>query len=243
MSEKILYEITGDDIQSLKIKISPKQTIVAELGSMVYMEEGIKMETDAHGGFVKSLNRFISGERFFLIKFYNETTINKELVLTTPYPGKIVDINLSKFHGTFICQKNSYLCSSQDVHISTHFMKKLGTGLFGGEGFILQKLLGNGRAFIHSGGNVIEKKLEKGEVLKVDTGCIIGFQQTVNYEIKFIGGIKNTLFGGEGLFFAILKGPGTVYLQSTPFSRLADKIVKTQKMKTEEGGLLKIFKI
>jgi uncharacterized protein (AIM24 family) len=174
--------------------------------------------------------------------FINQNYNKSKVSFASPYPGKIIPIDLRQFRGKFICQKNAFLCAAKGVAVGIEFSKKLGTGLFGGEGFIMQKLEGDGMAFVHSGGTLAKKELQPGEILKVDTGCIVGFTQDVDYDIEFIGGIKNSLFGGEGLFYATLRGPGTVYIQSLPFSRLADRIIASAPRaggsSREEGSLL-----
>jgi uncharacterized protein (TIGR00266 family) len=192
---------------------------------MMYMEPGIDMQTSTGGGMFKGLKRMVTGESFFITNFQYNGVGKGHVAFGAPYPGKVVPIDLRSFDGEFTCQKDSFLCAAQGVEIEVAFTKRLGAGLFGGEGFILQRLTGNGMAFIHAGGALIERRLDPGEVLKIDTGCIVGFSRGVDYDIEMMGGFKNALFGGEGLFLATVEGPGTVYLQSLPFSRLADRIV------------------
>ncbi len=192
---------------------------------MTYMENGIEMQTGTGGGIFKGLKRMITGESFFITTFLNQARVKSRVAFVAPYPGKIVPLDLTALGGQFLCQKDSFLCAAQGIEIEIAFTKRLGAGLFGGEGFILQRLTGDGMAFAHAGGTVIEKNLEPGETLRVDTGCLVAFATSVNYDIKFIGGFKNALFGGEGLFLAQMTGPGKVYLQSLPFSRLADRIM------------------
>jgi uncharacterized protein (TIGR00266 family) len=168
--------------------------------------------------------RLLTGESLFMTVFLNQASSKRQVSFAAPYPGKIIPIDLSELGGKFICQKDAFLCAAKGVSVGIEFSRKLGRGFFGGEGFIMQKLEGDGMAFVHAGGTLAKKELAAGETLKVDTGCLVGFSQEVNYDIEFVGGIKNTLFGGEGLFFAQLTGPGTVYVQSLPFSRLASRI-------------------
>lgn len=234
-AHEIDYEIFGEEMQFVEIELDPQETVVAEAGSFMMMEDGIKMETifgdgsrQSGGIFGKLMNagkRILTGEGLFMTTYTNYGHGKKKVSFASPYPGKIIPIDLQEYNGKFICQKDAFLCAAKGVAVGIEFNRKLGTGLFGGEGFIMQKLEGDGMSFIHAGGTLHKKVLQPGEVLKVDTGCIVGFEQTVNYDIEFVGGIKNTLFGGEGVFFATLRGPGTVYVQSLPFSRLADRII------------------
>ena len=234
-AHEIDYEIFGEEMQFVEIELDPQETVVAEAGSFMMMEDGIKMETifgdgsrQTGGIFGKLMNagkRMLTGEGLFMTTYTNYGHGKKKVSFASPYPGKIIPIDLQQYSGKFICQKDAFLCAAKGVSVGIEFNRKLGTGLFGGEGFIMQKLEGDGMSFIHAGGTLHKKVLKAGEVLKVDTGCIVGFEQTVNYDIEFVGGIKNTLFGGEGVFFATLRGPGTVYVQSLPFSRLADRII------------------
>ena len=184
----------------------------------------------------------MTGESLFMTAYINQNYSKSKVSFAAPYPGKIIAIDLTQYQGKFICQKDSFLCAAKGVAVGIEFSKKLGRGLFGGEGFIMQKIEGDGMAFVHSGGTLAKKELASGEVLKVDTGCIVGFTKDVDYDIEFIGGIKNSIFGGEGLFYATLRGPGTVYIQSLPFSRLADRIIasapKSGGSGREEGSLL-----
>ena len=217
------------------------------------MDNGIKMETifgdgsdqQQSGLFGKLLSagkRVLTGESLFMTAFVNQNNSKSKVSFASPYPGKIIAIDLMQFGGRFICQKDSFLCAAKGVSVGIEFSKKLGRGFFGGEGFIMQKLEGDGMAFVHSGGTLAKRELASGEILKVDTGCIVGFTKEVDYDIEFIGGIKNTIFGGEGMFYATLRGPGTVYVQSLPFSRLADRIISSAPRNggssREEGSLL-----
>jgi uncharacterized protein (TIGR00266 family) len=207
---------------------------------MTYMGEGIEMETSASGGLMGGLKRAITGESFFITSFINHGSGKGHVAFGAPYPGRIIPLDLTNLGGSFLCQKDSYLCSAMGIEVDVAFTKKLGAGLFGGEGFILQKLTGEGLAFVHAGGTIIEKHLAPGEKLRVDTGCLVAFAPTVDYDIKMVGGFKNALFGGEGLFLANLKGPGLVYLQSLPLSRLADRIIASARIggqREEQSGV------
>ncbi len=224
MSDIIEYTIYGDDLQMVEINLDPEEGIRAEAGTMIYMEKGIEMQTGMGGGIFKGFQRIITGESFFITTFLNTAADVKRVAFAAPYPGKIIPLDLTSLGGTFICQKDSFLCAARGIEIEIAFSKKIGAGLFGGEGFILQRLVGDGLAFAHAGGTIIEKELAAGEVLSVDTGCMVAFSPSVDYDIEFIGGFTNALFGGEGLFLAKMTGPGKVYLQSLPLSRLADRI-------------------
>lgn len=222
-------------MQYVEIELDPQEAVIAESGSFMMMDDGIKMETlfgdgsQKDSGFLGKIlgagKRILTGESLFMTAFYNNIVGKRKISFASPYPGKIVPIDLTEYNGKFICQKDAFLCAAKGVSIGVEFSKKIGRGLFGGEGFIMQKLEGNGMSFVHAGGTLARKELKSGEVLRVDTGCIVGFTQTVNYDIEFVGGIKNTVFGGEGLFFATLEGPGIVYIQSLPFSRLAGRVL------------------
>ena len=224
MADVIDYEIHGDDMQAVDVELDPGEGVRAEAGAMMFMEQGIEMQTSTEGGLFKGFKRMITGESFFITTFLNNASKKEHVTFGAPYPGKIIPLELDKLGGEFLCQKDAFLCAARGVEIEVAFTKKLGAGIFGGEGFILQKLVGNGMAFVHAGGTIIKKELTRGETLRVDTGCLVAFAKSVDYDIQFIGGFKNALFGGEGLFLARLSGPGTVYLQSLPFSRLADRI-------------------
>ncbi len=230
MADVIDYKIYGDDLQLVEIELDPGEGVRAEVGTMTYMENGIQMQTGTGGGIFKGLKRMITGESFFITTFLNASNQRSRVAFSAPYPGKIIPLNLGTLGGQFICQKDSYLCSAQGIEIEIAFTKRLGAGLFGGEGFILQRLEGDGLAFVHAGGTIIEKDLGNGETLRVDTGCLVAFAPTVDYNIQFIGGFKNALFGGEGLFLTTLTGPGKVYLQSLPLSRLADRIAAAARL-------------
>lgn len=224
MADIIDFKIFGDDMQTVEIELDPGEGVRAETGAMLYMEDGIEMQTSTGGGLFSGFKRMVTGESFFITTFLYNGSGKGHVAFGAPYPGKIIPIELSRFGGQFLCQKDAFLCAAAGIDIEVAFTKKLGAGLFGGEGFILQRLSGDGLAFIHAGGTIIERRLGAGERLRVDTGCLVAFENSVGYDIQFIGGFKNALFGGEGLFLANLTGPGTVYLQSLPFSRLADRI-------------------
>lgn len=240
-ADVIDYKIIGSDVQAVEIELDPNEGVRAEVGAMLYMEEGIRMDTSTGGGVFSGFKRLISGENFFITTFMNQSNYKRKVLFSAPYPGKIMPVDLTKFQGEFFCQKDAYLCSANGVDITVAFTKKFGAGFFGGEGFILQKLIGDGLAFIHAGGTIIKRELAPMERLRIDTGCLVGFEKTVRYDIEFIGGFRNALFGGEGMFITTLTGPGTVYLQSLPFSRIADRIVRSAGMNRGEvkrGGLL-----
>jgi uncharacterized protein (TIGR00266 family) len=225
MADIIDYNIYGDDLQLVEIGLDPGEGVRAEAGTMTYMENGIEMQTGTGGGIFRGLKRMITGESFFITSFLNNSQARSRVAFAAPYPGKVIPLDMTTLGGQFLCQKDSFLCAAQGIEIEIAFTKRLGAGLFGGEGFILQRLEGDGLAFVHAGGTIIEKNLQPGENLRVDTGCLVAFAPTVNYDIQFVGGFKNALFGGEGIFLAHLTGPGKVYLQSLPFSRLADRIM------------------
>ena len=228
------YEIIGDDLQMVEVELDNGETVVAEAGGMNYMEEGIAFETKMGDGsnpdqgfFSKVFSagkRMLTGESLFMTHFTNRGTGKKRVAFAAPYPGKIIPLDMAKLGGELTCEKDAFLCAAMGTKVDIAFQKKLGAGFFGGEGFILQKLTGDGMAFLHAGGTVVEKKLA-GQTLRVDTGCIVGFTQGIDYDIQRAGGLKSMFFGGEGLFLATLSGHGTVYLQSLPFSRLADRIL------------------
>jgi uncharacterized protein (TIGR00266 family) len=225
MADVINYKIFGDDLQLVEVELDPGEGVRAETGTMTYLEDGIEMQTGTSGGLMAGLKRAVTGESFFISSFVNTGKKVAHAAFAAPYPGKIIPLDLATVGGRFLCQKDSFLCAAQGIEIEVAFTKRLGAGVFGGEGFILQRLEGQGLAFVHAGGTIIEKDLAAGETLRVDTGCLVAFAPSVDYDIQFIGGFKNALFGGEGLFFARMTGPGKVYLQSLPFSRLADRIL------------------
>ena len=249
---EIDYKIHGDDMQFVEIELDPQEAIVAEAGGMMFMDDGIAMETVFGDGSQRSSGlmgallgagkRLLTGESLFMTVFKNQYTGKRRVAFGAPYPGKIIPVHLRDLGGELIAQKDSFLCAAKGVSIGIAFQKRLGAGLFGGEGFIMQRLTGDGWAFVHAGGTLYERTLAPGELLRVDTGCIVAFQPTVDYDIQLVGGIKSALFGGEGLFFATLRGPGKVWLQSLPFSRLAGRIIAAAPQSgrggREEGSVL-----
>lgn len=228
------YEIFGNDMQTVEVELDPGETVIAEAGAMNWMEDGISFEakmgdgSQPDRGFMGKLfdagKRAITGESMFLTHFTNQGHGKKRVAFSAPYPGKIIPVDMSRMGGELICQKDAFLCAALGTSVSIAFNRKLGAGFFGGEGFILQRLRGDGMAFIHAGGTIVEKKLNN-ETLMVDTGCIVGFGPGIDYDIQRAGNLKSMFFGGEGLFLATLSGQGSVYLQSLPFSRLADRII------------------
>jgi uncharacterized protein (TIGR00266 family) len=251
---EIDYKIFGEDLQFVEVELDPGEATVAEAGGMMYMEDGIEMETifgdgskqSQGGGFLGALmgagKRLLTGESLFMTIFLNRSTQKRRLAFGAPYPGKIVPIHLAEIGGELIAQKDSFLAAAKGVAIGIAFQRKLGVGLFGGEGFIMQRLQGDGWAFVHAGGTLQERTLAAGEVIRVDTGCIVAFQPSVSYDIQYVGKIKSALFGGEGLFFATLRGPGRIWLQSLPLSRMANRIIAAVpgigKGGKEEGSIL-----
>ncbi len=225
MADIIDYKIFGDDMQVVEIELDHGEGVRAEVGAMLYMEQGIEMQTTTGGGMFAGFKRMLTGDSFFISTFLYDGPGKGHVAFGAPYPGKIIPLDLGQLGGKFICQKDGFLCAARGVDINIEFTKRLGAGIFGGEGFILQRLEGQGMCFVHAGGAILKRTLKAGEVLRVDTGCLVAFAPTVMYDIQFVGGFKNALFGGEGLFLATLSGPGDVYLQSLPFSRLADRIV------------------
>ena len=245
------YEIFGSDMQYVEIELDPEEATVAEAGGMMYMDDGIEMETifgdgsGARPGFMGALvgagKRLLTGESLFMTVFVNTSREKRRVAFAAPYPGKIVPMMLGELGGRLICQKDAFLCAAKGVSIGIAFQKRLGVGLFGGEGFIMQKLEGDGLAFVHAGGMLAERTLAPGEMLRVDTGCIVAMQSSVQYDIEYVGKIKSALFGGEGLFFATLRGPGRIWLQSLPLSRLANRIYAAAPQtggRREEGSIL-----
>jgi uncharacterized protein (TIGR00266 family) len=234
-SHEVDYRIIGDDMQIVEVELDPGETVIAEAGAMNYMEDGITFEAKMGDGsetdsglFGKLLGagkRVLTGESIFMTHFTNRGSGKKSVAFAAPYPGKIIPMDLSRMNGELLCQKDAFLCAAFGTKIGIAFTKRLGAGFFGGEGFILQSLKGDGMAFIHVGGTVVEKKLNE-EVLRVDTGCIAAFTSGIDYSIERAGNLKSMFFGGEGLFLATLKGTGSVFLQSLPFSRMADRIIQ-----------------
>jgi uncharacterized protein (TIGR00266 family) len=232
---EIDYKIYGDDMQFVEVDLDPNEATVAEAGGMMYMDDGVEMETifgdgtQKQSGFLGAMmgagKRLLTGESLFMTVFLNRSTAKRKVAFGAPYPGKIIAIHLAEIGGELIAQKDSFLAAAKGVSIGIAFQRKLGVGLFGGEGFIMQRLQGDGWAFVHAGGTLQERTLAAGELIRVDTGCIVALQPSVQYEIEYVGKIKSAIFGGEGLFFATLRGPGRVWLQSLPLSRLANRIV------------------
>lgn len=248
-NHEIDYKISGEELQCVEIELDPQEAVIAEPGSFMMMTEGIEMQTmfgdgSNQGGFMGKLftagKRLLTGESLFMTVYTNVSSQKRQITFAGPYTGKIIPMNLAELGGKIICQKDSFLCAAKGVQIGIEFQKKLGTGLFGGEGFIMQKLEGDGMAFVHSGGYIIEKILQPGEMLKIDTGCLVGFTSGVDYDIQFVKGVKNVIFGGEGMFYATLRGPGKVWIQSLPISRLAGRILSYGSFggRKEEGSIL-----
>ncbi|QTD46909.1 AIM24 family protein [Ottowia testudinis] len=230
------YQIFGDDMQYVEVELDPAEAAVGEAGSMLFMEDGVSMDTvfgdgrggSAQGGLMGKLlgagKRLVTGESLFTTVYTNHAAGKRKIGFAAPYPGKIVAADLRQLGGTLICQKDAFLCAARGVALGIAFQRKLGVGFFGGEGFIMQRLDGDGMAFIHAGGTLIRRDLQPGELLRVDTGCVVAYTAQVGFDIEFVGKVKTALFGGEGLFFAKLTGPGTVWLQTLPFSRLASRV-------------------
>jgi uncharacterized protein (TIGR00266 family) len=250
-SDEIDYKISGNDMQFVEVELDPGETVIAEAGAMMYMTPGVRMETQfgdpsatdqsLFGKILSAGKRMLTGESLFMTTFAGDGPGKQQVAFAAPYPGKIVPMDLAQLGGELLCQKQSFLCAARGVRVGIAFTKRIGAGLFGGEGFVLQRLSGDGLAFVHAGGTLHQRRLGSGETMRVDTGCIVAFQPSVSYDIKFVGGIKNTLFGGEGLFFATLTGPGDIWLQSLPFARLADRIHATGGVagkRTGEGSVL-----
>lgn len=249
-NHEIDYRIHGEEMQCVEIELDPQETVVAEAGSFMMMQDGVQMQTifgdgsRQEGGLMGKLfsagKRLLTGESLFMTAYTNIGGGKRWVTFAAPYPGKIIAMDLNRMGGRITCQKDSFLCAAKGVSVGIEFQRKLGTGLFGGEGFIMQKLEGDGMAFVHAGGHIIEKDLQPGEVLKIDTGCLVAFTKEVDYDIQFIGGIRNTIFGGEGFFFATLRGPGRVWIQSLPISRLAGKLMEygAAGAQKEQGSIL-----
>lgn len=253
MVHEIDYKIHGSEMQFVEIELDPKETVMAEAGAMMMMDNSIVMETvlgdgsekNSRGLFGKiggAAKRALTGESIFMTAFTNMGYGRESVAFSAPYPGKILPMDLTVLGGELICQKDAFLCCAKGISLDIAFTKKIGAGFFGGEGFILQRLQGNGLAFIHGGGTIVRKTLMPGQILKIDTGCLVAMTKNVSYDIQFVGGLKNSIFGGEGLFFATLKGPGDVWIQSLPFSRFADRIISAAPQLTNntkgEGSIL-----
>jgi uncharacterized protein (TIGR00266 family) len=249
-AHEIDFELFGEDLQYVEITLDPGEACIAEAGAFLYMDPGIEMQTifgdgsgrGDTGGFMGKLlqagKRVLTGESLFMTLFGNGGGTRQKVAFAAPYPGKIIPVDLKEHNGTLLCEKDAFLCAAKGIAVGIAFTRKLGTGLFGGEGFILQKLEGDGLAFLHSGGTIFAKTLAAGETLRVDTGCIVAFETTVGYDIQTVPGIKTALFGGEGLFFAALTGPGKVWLQSLPFKRLARQVLSAIPRNKGEGSAL-----
>jgi uncharacterized protein (TIGR00266 family) len=244
-SDEIDYEIFGEEMQYVEVTLDPHEACIAEAGSFMYMGPAIEMETifgdgsgKGGGGLMGMLmsagKRVLTGESLFMTVFANKGGSRQKVAFASPYPGRIVPLDLRQLGGTMLCQKDAFLCAAKGISVGIAFQKRLGAGFFGGEGFILQKLEGDGLAFVHAGGCIMERDLAAGETLRLDTGCLVALQPHVSYDIQFVGGIKTALFGGEGLFFATLRGPGKVWLQSLPFSRFASRVFSA--MPQNPGG-------
>lgn len=228
------YQIVGDDMQAVIITLDPRETVLAEAGAMLYMQAGIVMNTTLDpnaenrgllGKIVSGAKRALAGDSFFVTTFSNQGAVRQDVAFSAPYPGRILPIELSDWGGTVIAQKDAFLCAARGIEVSVAFNRRIGAGFFGGEGFILQRITGDGLAFVHASGTLIEHVLAPGEALRVDTGCLVAMEPSVDYDIQMVPGVKTALFGGEGLFFTRLTGPGRVVLQSMPFSRMADRIL------------------
>ena len=246
------YEIKGAEMQFVELELDPGEAAVGEAGSMMFMDVGIQMDTvfgdgsqGGGGGFLGKLlgagKRLVTGESLFTTVYTNQGSSKLRVAFAAPYPGKIMAMDLRKLGGMLICQKDAFLCAARGVSLGIYFQQKLSVGFFGGEGFIMQKLEGDGLAFVHAGGTVLERELQPGQTLLIDTGCIVALTPSVSFEIQYVGKVKTALFGGEGLFFAKVTGPGTVWLQSLPFSRLASRVFAAAPQRggsREEGSVL-----
>ncbi len=252
-SDEVDYKIFGTEMQFVEVELDPSESVIAEAGAMMYKDSFIEMDTifgdgsaqSSQGGFFDRLvgagKRLLTGESLFMTVFSHRGHGKGKVAFGAPYPGNIIPMPLSEYGGTIICQKDSFLCAAKGVSVGIYFQRKIMTGLFGGEGFIMQKLEGDGLAFMHAGGTIVERQLQPGEVLHVDTGCIVAFEPSVQFDIQQAGNIKTALFGGEGLFFAVLQGPGKVWLQSLPFSRLAGRMLAAAPQRgggRDEGSVL-----
>jgi len=254
-SDVIDYEIHGSEMQYVEVTLDPGEMAISEAGNMMYMTAGVEMQTvfgdpaKREQGFFSKIatagKRLLTGESMFVTTFTATGSVREVVAFAAPYPGKIIPMHLDQLGGELICQKDSFLCAARGTKVEIAFQKKIGVGLFGGEGFIMQRLEGDGIAMVHAGGSICKRTLKAGETLRVDTGCLVALVPSVSYDIQFVGGVKNTLFGGEGLFFVTLTGPGDVWLQSLPFSRLANRIYaaapQTGGGGREQGGVLGSF--
>lgn len=248
-AHEIDYELFGEDMQYLEVTLDPGESCIAEAGAFMYMDPGIQMQTifgdgsgQDQGGFMGKLlsagKRMVTGESLFMTAFGNSGGGRQKVAFAAPYPGKIIPVDLRQHGGRLLCEKDAFLCAAKGISVGIALNRRLGAGLFGGEGFILQKLEGDGLAFLHSGGTILSRELAAGETLRVDTGCIVAFEQTVNYDIQMVSGVKTAFFGGEGLFYAALTGPGRIWLQSLPFKRLAMQVLSAIPRQKGEGSAL-----
>lgn len=249
-AHEIDYQISGSEMQYVEIELDPAESVIAEAGSLMMMDSDIHMQTifgdgsDESKGLMGKLfgagKRLLTGESLFMTQFTNQGSRKQSVSFASPYPGKILPMDLSTLGGKLICQKDAFLCAAKGVSVGIELQRKLGTGFFGGEGFIMQKIEGDGLAFVHAGGAICERVLGPGELIRVDTGCLVAMTQDIHYDIEFVKGVKTAIFGGEGLFFATLRGPGKVWIQSLPFSRLADRVMSASRAggRKEEGGIL-----
>ncbi|HEV7279693.1 MAG TPA: TIGR00266 family protein [Pirellulaceae bacterium] len=248
-ADEIDYEIFGSEMQYVEITLDPQEMVIADAGAMMYMTAGIRMDTSFgdpsqknqsfFGKLASAGKRMVTGESLFMTTFANSLPSGREKVaFAAPYPGKIIPLHLDELGGEIVCQKDAFLCGARGISVGIAFQKKIGVGLFGGEGFIMQRLTGDGIALVHAGGTLLQRDLKPGEMLKLDTGCLVALQPSVNYDIQMVGGVKNTLFGGEGLFLATLTGPGRIWLQSLPFSRLAGRMLAGANSGKGEGSVL-----
>ena len=249
-SDEIDYEIFGDEMQYVVVELDPQEMVIAEPGAMMFMTAGIKMDTKfgdpskpdsgLFGKLMTASRRVMTGESMFVTTFTQTGKSKGQVAFAAPYPGKILAVDLAQMGCELICQKSSFICAARGTQMAIAFQKKIGVGLFGGEGFVMQRLIGDGVVMIHAGGTLMRRTLKDGEILKLDTGCLVALQPSVTYDIQFVGGVKNTLFGGEGLFMATVTGPGEVWLQSLPFSRLAGRMLAagTGATRKDEGSIL-----
>ncbi|MGI6582286.1 MAG: TIGR00266 family protein [bacterium] len=252
-AHEIDYQIYGDDMQFVEISLDPGETVIAEAGAMMYMDGAVRFDTvfgtgsekDQGKGLMDKVigagKRVLTGESLFMTTFTNQGSGKKVVAFAAPYPGKVIPVNLAACGGQLICQRDAFLCAAKGIEIEIAFTKKIGAGLFGGEGFIMQRLVGDGLAFLHAGGTITKKELQAGEMLKLDTGCLVAMTDSIDYDVTFVSDLKSAIFGGEGLFLATLEGPGAVWLQSLPFSRLANRLFAAGRRgggKKGEGSLL-----
>ena len=250
------YRIEGGEMQYVEVELDPGEAMVGEAGSLMYMEDGIGLDTvfgDGGGGgggllgkLVGAGKRLLTGESLFTSVYVNNASVRRRLGFAAPYPGRIVPMDLGRLDGRIVCQRDAFLCAARGVSLGIAFQRKLGVGFFGGEGFVMQKLEGDGLAFVHACGTILERELAPGELLRVDTGCVVALTGGVGFDVEYVGGVKTALFGGEGLFFAVLRGPGRVWLQSLPFSRLASRVFAAAPQDAgigarEQGGLAGLF--